>query len=114
MRRAARMSVHRDHDVGGFDDDGGLAARLDAEVIDGFVGDRGGDDMATSDVDADMRGGSAILDSDDGAFELVTCSDPHLGPHNASRALANCALRGCNENSGPSSPVCRGLTAPRQ
>src|SRR6478609_946158 len=46
-----RMSIDRDHDVGGLDYDGDFAARLDGEIIDRFVGDRGGDDMTVPDVD---------------------------------------------------------------
>jgi hypothetical protein len=64
----------------------GLAAGLDAEFVDGFVGDGRGDDLAVADIDADMRGGRALLDLDDGTLDLVACTDAHDGPHKARRA----------------------------
>ena len=63
MRKGARMSVHRDHDVGGLYNHRDFTAGLDAEFIDRLVGDRRGDDLATADVDADMRGGRTFLTS---------------------------------------------------
>src|ERR1700722_1151512 len=75
--RSARISIHRDHDVGGLHHHGDMALGLDAEFIDRLVGDRGGDDMAASDIDPDVRGGGALLDFDDGALDLVACTDAH-------------------------------------
>src|SRR5258705_6417399 len=66
-RSEIRMSVDRNHDVGSFHHDSRLAAGLDAEVVDGLVGDRGGDDLAVADVDANMGSGRALRHFDDGA-----------------------------------------------
>src|SRR3954470_5073536 len=49
-RRAARMSVHRDHDIRGLDHHRSLAAGFDSEFVDGLVGDRRGDDLAVADI----------------------------------------------------------------
>jgi hypothetical protein len=54
-----------------------MTVDLDAEFVDRLVGDRGGDDLAVADIDADMRGGRPLLDVDDGALELVVCADAH-------------------------------------
>src|SRR5436305_12362960 len=63
-RSEVRMSVDRNHDVGSFHHDSCLAAGLDAEFIDRLIGDRGRDDLAASDIDADMRRGYALLHFD--------------------------------------------------
>src|ERR1700687_59794 len=81
-------SIHRDHDVGGLHHDGHLIFGLDAEFIDRLIGDRGGDDLAIADIDADMRGGRALLDFDNGALDLVACTDAHDGPHNVGSCAA--------------------------
>jgi len=75
--RVLRISIRCDHDVGSLDHRGDLAASLDAEIIDGFIGDRGSHDLASADVDADMRGGGAFLDFDDGTLDLIACTDAH-------------------------------------
>src|SRR5438270_3237925 len=80
-RTGARMSIHRDHDVGSLDHDGDLTLGLDAEVIDRLVGDRGGDDLAAADVDANMGSGRAFLHLDDGALDLIACTDAHDASH---------------------------------
>src|SRR6476469_133269 len=72
-----RMSVHRDHDVGGLHHDGNLAAGLDAEIVDRVIGDRRGDDLAAADIDADTRRRRAFLHFDDAALDLVACTDAH-------------------------------------
>jgi hypothetical protein len=56
-----------------------MALGLDAEFIDRLVGDGGGDNLALADIDANMRGGRALLHFDDGAFDLVACTDAHDG-----------------------------------
>ena len=48
---------------------------LDPEVIDCFVGDGRCDNLAVTDIDADVRGSRAFFDFDDGAFDLVACTD---------------------------------------
>src|SRR5579859_2908541 len=58
-----------------------MAVGLDAQLVHRLVGDRGGDDLAVADIDADVRGGRALLYVDDDAFELVTCTDAHGGSH---------------------------------
>src|SRR6202042_3664333 len=70
-------SVHRDHDVGGLYHHGHRALGLDAEFIDRLVGNRGSHDLAAADVDADMRGCRALFHFDDGALDLVACTDAH-------------------------------------
>src|SRR4030088_197223 len=87
-QRRAHQSIHCDHDVGGLhhDDDGTLD--LDAEIVDRLIGDRGGNDLAIADIDADMRGGRALLDSDDGAFDLVASTDAHDKSHNVTQRTA--------------------------
>src|SRR5437879_1422542 len=114
-RSEMRMSVDRNHDVGSFHHDSRLAAGLDAEVVDRLVGDGGGDDLAASDIDADMRRGCALLHFDDCTLDLVACTDAHGGPHNVSRTRACRALLASvfNRNFGPSSVSCRALTALR-
>src|ERR1700733_5773905 len=72
-------SIHRDHDVGGLHHHGNGALGLDAQFIDRLIGDRGGDDLAVADVDADMGSGGALFHFDDGAFDLVACTDAHGG-----------------------------------
>src|ERR1700722_15183845 len=77
---------------------------LDAQIIDRLVGDRGGHDLAASDVDADVRGGGALLDFDDGALDLVACTDPHGGPHGVALAYGVAArLLVQDEKPGPPS-----------
>src|SRR5580698_1457397 len=77
MNKGARISIHRDHDVGGLHHHGDMALGLDAELIDRLVGDRGRDDVSAADIDPDMRGGGTLLDFDDGALDLVACTDAH-------------------------------------
>src|SRR6185369_11079055 len=84
-RSEVRMSVDGNHDVGSFHHDRRLAAGLDAEVVHRLIGDGGGDDLATSDIDADMGRGCALLHLDDGTLALVACTDAHGSPHNARR-----------------------------
>src|SRR5260370_37550314 len=81
-RPARASSVHCNHDVGGLHHDGHFICGLDAEFIDRLIRDRGGDDLPIADIDADMRGGRALLDFNDGAFDLVACTDAHGGSHN--------------------------------
>src|ERR1700677_4211280 len=76
-RSGARMLVHSNHDVGSLHDDGDMAFGLDAQFIDRLVGDRGGNDLATANIDADMRSGRALLHFDDGALDLIACTDAH-------------------------------------
>src|ERR1700688_3775539 len=82
------LSIHRDHHIGCLYHHGHLVLGLDAEFIDRLVGDRGGHDLAAADVDADMRGGRALLDFEDGALDLVTCTDAHDGSHKVRRCAA--------------------------
>src|SRR5262249_41266124 len=88
------MSVYPNHDVGGFHHDGRLAAGLDAEIIDGLVSDRRGDDLTAADIDADMRCGRAFPYLYNGTLDLVACTDAHDGPHNAGRAQEHACAAG--------------------
>jgi len=53
---------------------------LDAQFIDRLVGDRGGEDLAVADIDADMRGGGAFLYFDDGALIWLRALMRMIGP----------------------------------
>src|SRR5580700_12177520 len=77
MRSGARMLVHSNHDVGGLHHDGDVALCLDTQLVDRLVGDRGGNDLASANIDADMRRGRALLHFDDGALDLIACTDAH-------------------------------------
>src|SRR5581483_8518250 len=76
--KIARISIHRDHDVGRLDHDRDVALGLDAELVDGLVGDRRRHDLAAADIDADMRGGGALGHFGNGTLELVACTDAHI------------------------------------
>src|SRR5437764_15268430 len=78
-RTGVRMSIHRDHDVGRLDHDGDVTIGLDAEVVDRLVSDRGGDDLAATDIDATMGCGCAPLPFDAGALDPVACPRAHDG-----------------------------------
>src|SRR5262245_41127679 len=58
------------HDVGRLDDRVGLVALAQVELVDGLIGDRGGDDGAV-DVDLDVGGGRAPGDLDHAALQHV-------------------------------------------
>src|SRR5581483_8813647 len=75
--QAYAWSIDGNHDVRGFHDDRHMALGLDVEFVDRLIGDRGGDNLAAADVDADMRGGGAFLDIDHDALDLVACTDAH-------------------------------------
>jgi hypothetical protein len=62
------------HHVRRLDDGVDLVADLKPEIVDGLIGDGGGDDGAV-DIDANMRGGRALLDVDDLAGERVAGGD---------------------------------------
>src|ERR1700722_6094333 len=70
--------VEADHHVGRLDDGVGRLADFQAELIDGFVGDRGRDSGAIY-VEPDMRRGGALLDFGDLALEPVSGADLHDG-----------------------------------
>ncbi len=69
-----------DDDVGGLDDGDGLGADGQAELLDGGVRDRRGDDQAGGDLDLDDAVHGALGDLNDGAGELVTCGELHDVP----------------------------------
>src|SRR5258705_6755498 len=82
--RVLRISIHCDHYVGSLDHRGDLAARLDAQIVDRFVGDRGCHDLAVADIDADVCRRRTLLDLDNGAPDLVACTDAHDDPSKCS------------------------------
>jgi len=51
----------------------------ESQVVNGFVGDGTGDDVAAADVDADVGGGLAFGDFEDFAGELVARAEFHVG-----------------------------------
>src|ERR1700722_16626647 len=69
-RTIDRSIVEADHHVGRLDDGVGRLADLQAELIDGFIGDRGGDGGAVH-IEPDMRRGRAFLDFKDLALEPI-------------------------------------------
>ena len=77
-------SVHRDHNVGGLDQQ---ADAVVAELVDGLVGDRGRQDIS---VDANMRSSRAFLDFDHDAPDVVRCTDAHVALSTTSVALGAC------------------------
>src|SRR5271168_2189082 len=77
IRRNLRMSIHCYHHVGGLDHDGNVTLGLDAEVVDGLVGDRRRHDIAAADIDANMGGGRTLFHFEDGALDLVACTEAH-------------------------------------
>ena len=60
---------YSDHHIGGFDDRVGLGAFFEAELLDRFVGDRRDYGFAAFEFDFDMRGGRALVNFLDLAFE---------------------------------------------
>src|SRR3954449_4589624 len=75
--KGMRISVHRDHHIGRLDHHRDLPLRLDAEVVDRLVGDRGGHDRTVADVDTDVGRRGALRDFDDRSLDLVACTDAH-------------------------------------
>src|ERR1700712_202536 len=110
-RKAVRMSVHRDHDVRGLDHHRSLAAGFDSEFVDRLVGDGRGDDLAVADIDADMRRGRALLDLDDGALDLVACTDAHDGSLMVFIPRVKAAGIGLNGDGWGSAALTRGVSA---
>src|ERR1700724_2306288 len=68
-----------DHNVRRLDDGNGVVADLQAELVDGFVGDRRRDDDAIGDGDPDMRGRRAAADFHDLAVDLIAGAELHGG-----------------------------------
>src|SRR6202021_3886478 len=54
---------------------------VDAKFIDRLIGDRRGDNLPVADIDPDMGGGRTFFDFENGAFDLVACTDAHNGLH---------------------------------
>src|SRR4029077_6401816 len=71
------MSIDRDHHIGGLDHGGGRLADRELELIHGFIGDRGGDDGAAAEVDANVSGRLPLLHLDDLALENVARAELH-------------------------------------
>ena len=69
--------VHPDHHVAGLDDGIGLAADLEAELVDRGHGDHGTDDDTAAQVDLDDAVDRAFLDLRDGALKLISRAEFH-------------------------------------
>src|SRR3954454_15005509 len=76
-RTVKSTSIDRNHDIGGLDHGGGGLAGRELELIHGFVGDRGGDDGAAAEVDANVSGRLTLLHLDDFALENVARAELH-------------------------------------
>src|SRR5262249_5149150 len=70
-------SIDGDHDVGSLDHHSDAILHLDAKIVHGFIGDRGGHDVAAN-IDADMRGGRALFHFHDDAPDMVACPEAHF------------------------------------
>src|SRR6266481_157580 len=66
-----------DHHVRGFDYRERVIADLESKIVDRFIGDRGGDDGSTADVDTDMRCRLTLGYGDNLALELVAGAELH-------------------------------------
>src|ERR1700721_759545 len=91
-------SVHRNHHVGSLHHHGDVTLGPDAPLVDRLIGDRGGDDLAIADIDTNVRGGRTLRHFDDGALELVACTDAHdesfsISGHDTGRQTARCVDR---------------------
>src|ERR1700722_16561607 len=71
------MTSFADHHVRGLDDRPGVVAFLEIEIGHGLVGDRGRDDDATADVDADMGRRGALRHIDDLSLQLIARAELH-------------------------------------
>src|SRR5580692_4873559 len=69
-------SVDGEDDVGGLDDGGDLAAFGQAELLDGFDGDRG-DQPAPAGVQGDVGDGLSEVDADHCGRDLITRAQLH-------------------------------------
>src|SRR5262245_40190901 len=72
----ANMSIHRDHDIGGFDYGVRVHSGLQAHLFDRLVCDRGGDGPS-SNVEPDMRRDRTLVDPQYPSFENVACAQLH-------------------------------------
>ena len=80
VRPTQSCSVLKTHHDGGRLDDGDrLLTLCQLELLDGRVGDGGGDDDAGSNLDLDDAVDGALLNGDDRAGQLVACRNPHIG-----------------------------------
>src|SRR5215831_9381305 len=70
-------SVASDDDVRCLDDRVDVVAGSQAKVFDRVIGDRGGDDGAALDADADIRGRRALLHLDDLPLENIARAQFH-------------------------------------
>src|SRR4030081_2650966 len=77
-RTIDRSIVEDGHHVARLDEGVGRLAAFQAELIDGFVGDRGGNGGAIH-IEPYMRGGRAFLDFENLALEPVSGADLHGG-----------------------------------
>src|ERR1700730_11529322 len=75
-RRGAVASL-TDHHVRRLDDRQRLIADLEAEIVDGFVGDRRSYDHPAADIDTNMRRRLTFGHRDDLALELIAGAELH-------------------------------------
>src|SRR5262245_16374081 len=66
-----------DHHIRCLDHRESIVADFEREIVHGLVSDRGGDNDATADVDADVRRRLTFGNTDDLALELVASAEFH-------------------------------------
>src|SRR5215468_3865593 len=71
------MRSNADHDVGCLDDGPSLISALEIEISNGFVGNRGRDDDATANIDANMGRRGALRHINNLSLELIACAELH-------------------------------------
>src|SRR5262249_28269306 len=71
------MRSNADHDVGCLDDGPSLISALEIEISNGLVGNRGRDDDATANIDANMGRRGALRHIDNLSLELIACAEFH-------------------------------------
>src|SRR5262249_54221841 len=74
---AGRATSLADHHVGRLDDRPGIIAHMEIKISNGLVGNRGRDDDATANIDADMGRRGALRYVDNPSLELIACAEFH-------------------------------------
>ena len=74
----AVVMIDADHDGRCLDDGVCLLADLEAELFDGIHADRRGNHVAALELDVDDAVDSTLLDGDDFALKLISCTKFHI------------------------------------